>query len=24
MALREDFRLQTCARLLIAANSPTD
>jgi hypothetical protein len=24
MPLPEDFRLQTCARLLIAANSPTD
>ena len=24
MPLLEDFRLQTCARLLIAANSPTD
>jgi hypothetical protein len=23
MPLPEDFRLQTCARLLIAANSPT-
>jgi hypothetical protein len=24
MPLPEDFRLQTCARLLIAVNSPTD